>query len=258
MYWEVRTLADRIKDAFDGVRAEDGLKAKTRTFLAEQIYAKAQAKPAVRQQMIAVLACLLLVLFGGGGYSVYFTPASAISVDVNPSIELSINRFGRVISVQGYNTDGERLAASVDLHNMVYTDALEKLMASDAMEVYLDADAMVSITVIGATDAESETMRSRIAACGYARRGNVECGCGNREMTSAAHEAGLSFGKYRAFLELNALDPTVTVQDVQGLSMREIRNWILELSKSQQGESGQKENGGNGYGYGGWKWRNDQ
>ena len=31
---------------------------------------------------------------------------AVISVDVNPSIELSINRFDRVIDVEGYNADG--------------------------------------------------------------------------------------------------------------------------------------------------------
>ena len=30
------------------------------------------------------------------------TPVSAVSIDVNPSIELGVNRFDRVVAVEGY------------------------------------------------------------------------------------------------------------------------------------------------------------
>ena len=46
----------------------------------------------------------------------------------------------------------------------------------------------------------------------------------------AAHDCGLSYGKYRAYLELAALDPTVTPEEVQGMTMREIRDRIAALS----------------------------
>lgn len=47
---------------------------------------------------------------------------------------------------------------------------------------------------------------------------------------AAAQEAGLPYGKYRAFLELQALDPTLTPEDVAGMTMKEIRAWIDELA----------------------------
>lgn len=53
----------------------------------------------------------------------------------------------------------------------------------------------------------------------------------------AAHEAGLSYGKYMAYLELQALDPDVTPQEVQGMNMREIRNRIEALTEDS-GSSG--------------------
>ena len=40
---------------------------------------------------------------------------------------------------------------------------------------------------------------------------------------AAAQEAGLPYGKYRAFLELQALDPSLTPEDVAGMTMQEIR-----------------------------------
>ena len=40
----------------------------------------------------------------------YFTPIAEISIDINPSIELRVNRFDQVISVDGLNGDGQALA----------------------------------------------------------------------------------------------------------------------------------------------------
>ena len=108
-------------------------------------------------------------------------------------------------------------------------------------------------------------------ACGDGE--NVHCAQGSQEELEAAHHAGLPFGKYRAYLELQALDPSVTVEDVQGMSMAELRAWIAALSEGEsqpqitpsgqtgQGwegeaehESGHGNGHGNGHGYGGPPW----
>ena len=55
-----------------------------------------------------LLACLALVvaLLGGGGW-LWFTPTASVSVDINPSLELRLNRFSRVVAVEGANADGQ-------------------------------------------------------------------------------------------------------------------------------------------------------
>ena len=57
---------------------------------------------------------MLLTVTLWGGTWLYFTPTMEISVDINPSIELGVNRFDRVISVDGYNEDGQALAQLLD------------------------------------------------------------------------------------------------------------------------------------------------
>ena len=72
---------------------------------------------------------------------------------------------------------------------------------------------------------------------------NIRCQAGNAAEAQAAREAGLSLGKYRAYLDLLELDPSVTPGDVSSLTMREIRDWIAELGGSENGRGG-------GYRYG--------
>ncbi len=228
-------MNNRIKEAFDNIHAEDQLKRDTREFLST--YAVRTRKPMRFRRVAAVFASFALIL---GGLGFYMTPVSAISIDVNPSVELGVNRLDRVVTVDSYNDDGTDLAASVDLKNLNYSDALEVLLSSDAMQPYMtENDGLVSITVIGATEQKSEEMYSRIRSCRYAESPNVECYSGNREDSAAAQKAGMSCGKYREFLKLQSLDSEVTTQDVKDLTMRQIRNRINELS----GEPNEYRNG---------------
>ena len=75
------------------------------------------------------------------------------------------------------------------------------------------------------------------------------------EVAAAAHAVGLSCGKYRAYLELHELDPSVTPADIQGMTMREIRDRIAALSGSSdevqtQGTGVSAGNGHHGCGMG--------
>ena len=58
---------------------------------------------------------------------------------------------------------------------------------------------------------------------------------------------GLSCGKYRAYQELLALDPTVTPEEVAGMTMAEIRTAIRQLQGAETGVPATP--GGHGHGH---------
>ena len=93
---------EKIKAAFDQIRAEDALKSSTKAYLSEHVYKKSRGPSVHFRRFAAAAACSLLVFLAGGSY-LFFTPTAFISVDVNPSLELGINRFDRIVSVIGYN-----------------------------------------------------------------------------------------------------------------------------------------------------------
>ena len=65
-------------------------------------------------------------------------------------------------------------------------------------------------------------------------------------------QAGLTLGKYRAYLALHDLDPTVTPEEVQNLTMAEIRDRIQALGgtlPTGSGEHGQTQAGHHGQGH---------
>lgn len=257
-------MEDKLRTAFDSVHAEAELKERTMAFLAHaEAEAPARRRPAGRlRRTVAAAAACLLVLLGAGGYYTLLVPVSAISVDVNPSLELSLNRLDRVISVTGYNPEGEALASSLDVTFQPYTQALEEILSSEAMSAYLAEDSAVSITVACDNPDKSAHLLSAAQACAQGC-GRVYCHAGSSADLEGAHHAGMSVGKYRAFLELQALDPSVTAEEVQSMSMREIRDRIAALSggetetstgqgsQSSSGGCGQQSGSGGGWGQGG-------
>lgn len=249
-------MRDELKTALDKVTADDALKQSTRAFLARQTrdYGAAKSRPRVRR-LAAAFACLALVVVGGTGYWAYFSPTCAISIDINPSVELGVNRFDKVVSIEGFGEDGRALAESLDVRFLSYTDALDCLLANPTVEDYLAQDEVMSIAVAGGNQGQADAILAHAETCTQGTE-NVYCHAANAEEVEHAHEAGLSFGKYQAFLRLQALDPSVTAEDVQGLTMREIQDWIDRLSgDSQNTASGGAGNGsgagrGNGNGVG--------
>ena len=75
------------------------------------------------------------------------------------------------------------------------------------------------------------------------------------ETAQAARDAGLSLGKYRAYLALSALDPTVTQADAGEMTMGEIQQCIdaCEGHGSGQGQQGSGQ-GQQGSGQGNGQW----
>ena len=74
----------------------------------------------------------------------------------------------------------------------------------------------------------------------------------NADEAGKARELGLSYAKYRAYLELQALGSAVTPDELQSMTMREIWDLIDSLSEpgSEEDSEGQSGRGGHGTGRG--------
>lgn len=211
------------KTALDRIHAEEQLKERTRTYLAQQLVQQQTRRRTHWRPALASL-CLLLMLTLGS-YWLFLVPTAFISIDLNPSLELSINRFDRVIAVQGYNDEGQAIADSLQLQYLDYRQALQELLDSQEIGSYLEQDAVLSMTVSGQDSKQCGSILREVEGCAATHQ-NIHCHAGDIELVSQAHAAGMSLGKYQAFLILQQLDPSVTEEQVQALSMRQIRQLI--------------------------------
>ncbi len=234
---------EKLKAALDQIHAEGSLKTSTKKYLFEKVYFKEKKHRSPLRKFAVAAVCSLAVFIGGGSW-LFFTPTAFISVDVNPSLELGINRFDRIVSVIGYNEDGRALVQDLHIKYMDYTDALETLMEDQNMEVYLADNADVVLTVAGDNAAKSSEILDNVESC-MSQHQNVYCHSGNSEEVHHAHDAGLSFGKYQAWQVLQDLDPDITLEEVQDMTMSEIRDLIRKYSQEKSQDNDQSSEAGN-------------
>lgn len=221
-------MTNRIQDAFDNIKADSQLKESTKQFLHKRYEKKMDSSHRMAIRYVFSFVCAVLVLITGtAGYSWIQTPVSYVSIDVNPSIELSLNRFDRVVSVKAYNVEGEEIIEGLSLNGKKYTDAIQIVVESDRMSVYLTGKPELVLTVAADEERKNELETGVKHCVGYMGKG-----CHNAladiETVPQAHECGLSFGKYNAWLKLSQYDNTITASDCKHMSMAQIQGLIRE------------------------------
>lgn len=229
---------NRIKNAFDKVRADEKLKKDTIAFLQNE-RARRESRPKFKHayRYAAALAAVFIAVFGIGGYSVFNTSVSYISIDVNPSVELALNIFDNVVEAAAYNDDGEAILENVNLNGKSYTDAIDTLLSDQEFVSYIQENGEIDFTVV--SDDEDRII-SGIQGCkGYGQY-NGSCHSTNSETAKQAHSHGLSLGKYRAYLELSEYDSSVTADDCKNMTMRQIRDLISEHTNENHSGNGQQ------------------
>ena len=196
--------------------------------------------------VMAATLCLIAtgVFFGLRATEIYAAETSYISIDVNPSIELCLNKFDRVVDIIAYNEAGQRVVDCLNVKNKCYTDALEEILHNETFCTYLNEQADLTFTIV--SDKEDE-LRAGITYCtqGDSHHGTINCSDSKTRQT--AYKNHCSVGKYSAYEELMQYDKTVTIEDCRDMSIHEIHNRIDEC-KSHHGSSGTNATGGSHHG----------
>ncbi len=236
-------MEHKIKDAFQGIKAEDELKAQTKAFVYEEMAKKSRPRRFFQRKLVYALSLsFILLLAVAGGHHLYFTPTAIISMDINPSIELDVNRFNKVIGVTGYNDDGVDLAQSLDVLYLNYDQAIDEVIQSEKVAECLANNEFLSIAVVQMDEEQGEAILQYVSSC-TTNHANAHCYGVNAEDVAEAHSHGLSYGKYNVYLQLSEyLD--INPEDVAEMTMRELRDLLTQYTT----EIPLEQHYGNGHG----------
>ena len=166
----------RLNEVFDAVRASEALKTQTAQAVVREMRAGGARRRGRRLLPALAVAVCLLVAAGLGGHALYYTPTTVLSIDINPSLEMDINRFDRVIALNGYNDDGAALAAALDVQNWRYDEAVDALLANATIADCLARGEELAIAVVQAQDdaAQSGAVLDYVSGC-MGRHENAHC-----------------------------------------------------------------------------------
>jgi hypothetical protein len=220
-------MHEQFKAAFDDIEATERLKRQTMAHIRRKTFDYGRQIQRVRarhRRLAASLVSLVLLLTGLGAW---FTPATSIGVDINPSLELQVNIFDRVIALEGRNSDGEAVAGELDLTGKPYDEAMQRLLLSHGLAPYLEQGSTITITLAGSGD-HAVQMLSKVVCRAYAvaQEENVVYCQVSWDTVKAAKTAGLCIPRYLAWQELRKTDPQITVEDIKEMPIEEIRKLI--------------------------------
>ena len=199
----------------------------------------------MRGMGVAVAACICLTLMGGGTFHYHLENRkieSVIGIDVNPSIELSINRKERVLEAKALNTEAENIIQDMDLEGVELNVAVNAVVGSMVTHGYLD-DLENAILVTVSNDSVRKARELRASVVGdieqTLKENQVEAVVYDQqviedeEMEALARQYDISYGKAYFLKELIDQNESLNIDDMEelaSLSMEEIARKIAESS----------------------------
>ncbi len=90
-----------------------------------------------RARAMAAAACLCLLLGGGFSYYEFGQIVTVVGLDVNPSVELCLNRQDRVVKSIALNEDGEAIISRKDINGRKLEEAVDSVITTMTEQGYL-------------------------------------------------------------------------------------------------------------------------
>lgn len=193
----------------------------------------------------AAAACICVIFMGGGTFHYHMENKrveSVIGIDVNPSIEISINRKARVLEARALNAEALVIMEDMDLEGVDLNVAVNAVIGSMVTHGYLnDLDNAILVTVSNDSVRKARELRSSVVedieqtlkenqlkAVVYDQQ-VIE----DEEMEDLAQQYHISYGKAYFLKELIDQNPDLDMEDMDELSsltMEEIARRIAESS----------------------------
>ena len=196
-------------------------------------------KTANRKWTTLVAACLAVMLLGGGGvfYQRANAVASVVSLDVNPSIELKVNRSEKVLACAPLNEDAKAILADMsngaDLKGAKLDVAVNAIVGSLVRNGYLDSiSSAIMISVEDKDTARAEKLQRELTSAvdGVLQTSEAKAAVLTQTLTQdaareqQARENNISSGKAALVNRVLTINPSLKFDALAKLSVEELKD----------------------------------
>lgn len=250
----MKSVVVEIKAGYAAVLSEDGYisKVKNKNYIIGQtIEIKSNKFKDINKLVMCSALTAMITIAGGITLWAYKTPYSYVSLDVNPSIEYSLNRFNKVISITAVNDDGQEILNELGLdklENENIEDAVTETVNQISKNGYFDnsIDNDIEGGIIIATSGEDleksgelaeklqKSLENEIEEIG--KDVNLEAISVELERVQKAKELGVTPGKLNLVEKLknSSVDPeSILLEDWLNKPVKDIMSAIKENKKSK-------------------------
>ncbi len=196
-------------------------------------------KTTKRKWTSLIAACLAVMLLGGGGvfYQRANAVASVVSLDVNPSIELKVNRSEKVLVCTPLNEDAKAILADMgngaDLKGAKLDVAVNAIVGSLVRNGYLDSiSSAIMISVEDKDTARAEKLQRELTSTvdGVLQTSEAKAAVLTQTLTQdagreqQARENNISTGKAALVNHVLALNSALKFDELAKLSVEELKD----------------------------------
>ncbi len=195
-------------------------------------------KTTKRKWTSLIAACLAVMLLGGGlFYQRANAVASVVSLDVNPSIELKVNRSEKVLVCTPLNEDAKAILADMgngaDLKGAKLDVAVNAIVGSLVRNGYLDSiSSAIMISVEDKDTARAEKLQRELTSAvdGVLQTSEAKAAVLTQTLTQdaareqQARENNISTGKAALVNRVLAINPSLKFDALAKLSVEELKD----------------------------------
>ncbi len=195
----------------------------------------------IKKWIIGASAAAVIALAAGIGFAgnQYFSVATVIGIDVNPSIELRVNKNDTVVKALALNSDAEIILDEMKLKGVDCDVAVNALIGSMLRHGYIDELKNSILISVDNPDAQKSAeleerlineINSILSGSSVEPAVMAQSVSDDASIKSLAEQYGISVGKATLIQKICNADPTKTFESLAGLSVNDL--YLIAETKS--------------------------
>ena len=199
----------------------------------------------IKKWIIGASAAAVIALAAGIGFAgnQYFSVATVIGIDVNPSIELRINKNDTVVKALALNSDAQIILDEMNLKGVDCDVAVNALIGSMLKHGYIDELKNSILISVDNPDARKSAeleerlmneINSILSGSSVEPAVMAQSVSDDASLKSLAEQYGISVGKATLIQKICNADPTKTFESLAGLSVNDL--YLIAETKSISSE----------------------
>lgn len=197
-----------------------------------------------RRRVVQLLAACLVAASLTVGTLAVANETAQVEVGGTSSIELGLNRLGVVVRVDASDPDLDSQAEGLGLVGKSCTEALEIISADADLQQTMADEGMLVINVSSSSDSQQQGVLSQCETASESFSCETTCMASRASLHDEAAANGMGAARYSVYLQIAQIDPSVTVEQCQDMSMRQLRDLLAQV-QAQANAAGNSENSGN-------------
>lgn len=207
-------------------------------------YYKGRSNHRKRFAALAAAACFCILAMGGGSFHYHAMNRvieSVIGLDVNPSIELSVNRKNKVLAAEALNDEAVVVLGDMNLEGVDVNVAVNAVVGSMVTQGYFDeSDNAILVTVTNDSISKASVLRTSIVSDieKTLEENQVQAVVYDQqvvpldEVKELAGQYGISYGKAYFLKELIEQNQELGMDDMEKLSAMTMEEIAAEIAGS--------------------------